>query len=28
LGGHMRNFTGPAYLPDQLPSGVRLEDIR
>jgi hypothetical protein len=28
LGGHMRNFTGRAYLPDQLPSGVRLEDIR
>lgn len=28
LGGHMRSFTGRAYLPDQLPSGVRLEDIR
>lgn len=28
LGGHMRNFTGRAYLPDQLPSGVRTGDIR
>ena len=28
LGGHMRSFTGRAYLPDQLPSGVRLEDIQ
>jgi len=28
LGGHMRSFTGRAYLPDQLPSSVRLEDIR
>lgn len=28
LGGHMRNFTGRAYLPDQLPSGTRMEDIR
>ena len=28
LGGHMRNFTGRAYLPDQLPSGARTEDIR
>jgi hypothetical protein len=28
LGGHMRNFTGRAYLPDQVPSGVRAGDIR
>jgi hypothetical protein len=28
LGGHMRSFTGRAYLPDQLPSGVRMEDIQ
>jgi hypothetical protein len=28
LGGHMRSFTGRAYLPDQLPSGTRVEDIR
>ena len=28
LGGHMRDFGGRAYLPDQLPSGVRAEDIR
>ena len=28
LGGHMRSFTGRAYLPDQLPAGVRTEDIR
>ena len=28
LGGHMRNFTGRAYLPDQLPSGARTEDVR
>jgi len=28
LGGHMRSFTGRAYLPNQLPSGVCLEDIR
>lgn len=28
LGGHMRSFTGRAYLPDQLPSGTRIEDIR
>ena len=28
LGGHMRNFTGRAYLPDQLPAGARTEDIR
>ena len=28
LGGHMRSFTGRAYLPDQLPSGVHTEEIR
>lgn len=28
LGGHMRDFVGRAYLPDQLPSGVRAEEIR
>lgn len=27
-GGHMRAFEGKAYLPGQLPEGVRLEDIR
>ena len=28
MGGHMRSFTGRAYLPDRLPSGTRDEDIR
>ena len=28
LGGHMRSFTGRAYLPDQIPAGVHAEDIR
>jgi hypothetical protein len=28
LGGHMRAFVGRAYLPDQLPSNVRVEEIR
>jgi len=28
LGGHMRGFVGRAYLPDQLPSDIRLEEIR
>lgn len=28
LGGHMRDFVGRACLPDQLPSGVRAEEIR
>jgi Protein of unknown function (DUF2844) len=28
LGGHMRAFVGRAYLPDQLPSHVRVEEIR
>lgn len=27
LGGHMRDFVGRAYLPDEIPAGVRLEDI-
>jgi len=27
LGGHMRSFVGRAYLPDQLPGGVRAEEI-
>jgi len=26
--GHMRAFSGRAYLPDQLPAGVRIEDIQ
>jgi hypothetical protein len=28
LGGHMRDFIGRAYLSDQIPEGVRAEDIR
>ena len=28
LQGHMRAFSGHAYLPDQLPEGVHAEDIR
>lgn len=28
LGGHMRDFVGRAYLPDQIPSGVHAEEIR
>ena len=28
LGGHMRDFVGRAYLSDQLPAGVRAEEIR
>jgi hypothetical protein len=28
LGGHMRDFVGRAYLSDQLPSGVPLQEIR
>lgn len=28
LWGHMRSFMGRAYLPDQLPSGTRTENIR
>lgn len=27
LGGHMRDFVGRAYLSDQLPTGVRAEEI-
>lgn len=28
LGGHMRSFVGRAYLPNQIPSNVRVEEIR
>lgn len=28
LGGHMRSFTGRAYLPDEMPRDVRNEEIR
>jgi len=28
VGGHMRAFSGRAYLPDQMPSEVRTEEIR
>jgi hypothetical protein len=28
LDGHMRGFSGRAYLPDQVPAGVREEDLR
>jgi hypothetical protein len=27
LGGHMRDFVGRAYLSDEMPSGVRAEEI-
>jgi Protein of unknown function (DUF2844) len=27
-GGHMRAFTGRAYLPEQIPNGVELNEIR
>jgi hypothetical protein len=27
-GGHMRAFSGMAYLPGQIPEGVQIEDIR
>jgi hypothetical protein len=27
-GGHMRSFTGRAYIPDMLPEGVKTEAIR
>jgi len=27
LGGHMRDFVGRAYLADQVPTGVRAEEI-
>lgn len=26
--GHMRSFVGRAYLPDQVPQGMRVDDIR
>jgi len=28
LGGHMRAFMGRAYLPDEIPAGVREEELR
>jgi hypothetical protein len=28
MGGHMRQLTGRAYLPQSLPAGIRLEEIR
>jgi hypothetical protein len=28
LGGHMRAFSGRAYIPDQMPSDVRIEELR
>jgi hypothetical protein len=28
IGGHMRAFSGRAYVPEMLPSGVRVEDIQ
>lgn len=28
IGGHMRSYTGRAYLPDQMPPGVRVDDLR
>ncbi len=28
IGGHMRAFSGWAYVPEMLPSGVRVEDIQ
>jgi len=28
LGGHMRSFMGRAYLPDEIPAGVRAEELR
>lgn len=27
-GGHMRSFTGRAYLPDMVPAGMNLESVR
>jgi hypothetical protein len=27
-GGHMRSFSGRAYIPEMMPQGVRAEDIR
>ena len=28
VSGHLRSFTGRAYIPQQLPAGTRVEDIR
>jgi Protein of unknown function (DUF2844) len=28
VGGHMRSYTGRAYLPDQMPPEVRVDDLR
>jgi|SRR5215472_1643652 len=28
MGGHMRSYAGRAYLPDQLPTGMRVDDLR
>lgn len=28
LGGHMRSFTGKAYVPEKLPEGMHAEDIQ
>jgi len=28
IGGRVRAFAGRAYIPDKLPSGVRVEDIQ
>jgi hypothetical protein len=28
MGGHMRAFTGRAYVPDMVPQGVRAEEVR
>ena len=28
ISGHMRSFSGKAYVPQQLPAGVRAEDIQ
>jgi hypothetical protein len=28
VSGHLRSFTGRAYIPQQLPAGMHVEDIR
>jgi hypothetical protein len=28
VSGHLRSFTGRAYIPQQLPAGMRVEDIK
>lgn len=28
MSGHMRSFSGRAYLPEMVPSGVRVDDVR